>query len=258
MQHTLSYEGYSLVFEDNFDSPVLNRENWTVEQHEPGWVNAELQRYVDSPDTVSLGDGNLYLRAVKTVASDGSISYSSGRISTEHKQDFTYGIFEARLKVPTGTGLLPAFWLMATDEALYGCWPCCGEIDIMEIMGQNPATNYATIHYGLPHEQKQGVLTLESGDFSEEFHTFSLEWLPGMLRWYVDGKLFFQETTWFSTDSQGTRVPFPAPFDHKMYLILNLAVGGNWVGYPDETTAYTSAVYSVDYVRVYQKTNKKR
>ena len=131
-------------------------------------------------------------------------------------------------------------------------------INIMEIMGQNPATNYATIHYGLPHEQKQGVLTLESGDFSEEFHTFSLEWLPGMLRWYVDGKLFFQETTWFSTDSQGTRVPFPAPFDHKMYLILNLAVGGNRVGYPDETTAYTSAVYSVDYVRVYQKTNKKR
>ncbi|HIR09092.1 MAG TPA: glycoside hydrolase family 16 protein [Candidatus Avoscillospira stercoripullorum] len=254
MQQTLSYEGYTLVFEDNFDSRILNRENWVVEQHEPGWVNAEWQRYVDSPETVFLREGKLCLKSVKTVEADGTISYASGRISTEHKQDFTYGIFEARLKVPRGAGLLPAFWLMATDEERYGNWPCCGEIDIMEIKGQDSKTNYATIHFGLPHQQRQGVFTLEAEDFADSFHTFSLEWLPGMLRWYVDGKLFFQETSWYSTDAQGVRMPFPAPFDHKMYLILNLAVGGNWVGYPDETTEFDAAIYAVDYVKVYQIT----
>ena len=253
MGKTLSYEGYKLVFEDNFDSPALSREDWTVEQHEPGWVNEEWQRYVDSQENISLGNGKLYLRGVKKVEANGTVSYTSGRISTEHKHDFTYGIFEARLKVPKGKGFLPAFWLMATDEEQYGCWPRCGEIDIMEILGQDPKTNYGTIHYGVPHEQRQGMVSLETGDFSEEFHTFALEWLPDVLRWYVDGVLFFQETQWYSADSEGQRAPFPAPFNHDMYLILNLAVGGSWVGYPDETTEFETAVYAVDYVRVYQK-----
>lgn len=258
MEERLSYEGYTLVFQDDFDSPELNRADWTVELHEPGWVNAEWQRYVDDQETIQLREGKLYLRPVKRVEADGTVSYRAGRISTEHKHDFTYGIFEARLKVPQGKGFLPAFWLMATDEDQYGGWPRCGEIDIMEILGQDTKTNYGTIHYGVPHAQRQGGFALEMGDFSQTFHTFALEWLPGELRWYVDGVLFFRETEWYTADEQGNQATFPAPFDHDMYLILNLAIGGSWVGYPDEKTEFETAAYVVDYVKVYQKDSSER
>ena len=133
MEDLLSYEGCRLVFEDNFDGAELDRSRWNVELHEPGWVNEELQEYVDSPESISVRGGKLLIRPVKTVHENGTISYTSGRITTQHKYDFTYGLFEARLKVPRGKGFLPAFWLMTTDEDRYGQWPECGEIDIMEI-----------------------------------------------------------------------------------------------------------------------------
>ncbi len=242
MDDLLSYQNYELVFEDNFDSPALDRNRWNVELHEPGWVNEELQEYVDSEENIFLRDGKLLIRPVKTVHKDGSPSYTSGRISTQHKRDFTYGLFRARLRVPKGRGFLPAFWLMTTDEDKYGQWPVCGEIDIMEVKGDQTGTNHGTIHYGLPHEENQGTLTLSQGDFSEEFHDFALLWEPEVIRWYVDGRLFHEVVQWPT-----------APFHHNMYLILNLAVGGSWVGYPDETTDFEHAVFAVDYVRVYQK-----
>lgn len=252
MRDRLSYEGYTLVFEENFDGPELDRTRWNVELHEPGWVNEEWQEYVDSPENIRLEDGRLLIRPVRTVR-DGQAFYTSGRISTRGRREFTCGLFEARLKVPRGKGFLPAFWLMTSDEDTYGQWPVCGEIDIMEIMGQRPETSYGTIHYGLPHQQNQGVFTLPSGDFSEEYHVFSLEWEPGVLRWFVDGTLFHEARQWFSARSGQPPALFPAPFDHNMYIILNLAVGGSWVGYPDETTDFESAVFAADYVRVYQK-----
>ena len=253
MSERLSYEHYTLVFEDHFDAPALDRKCWNVELHEPGWVNEEWQEYVDSEDVIRLTDSKLQIRPVKAVQKDGRTVYTSGRISTQWKRDFTYGIFEARLKVPKGKGYLPAFWLMTTDEDRYEQWPVCGEIDIMEIMGQDTRTEYGTLHYGLPHEQNQGSLTLSEGDFAEEFHTFALEWTPGALRWYVDGRLFHESSQWYSVGRDGVQRPFPSPFDHEMYIILNLAVGGSWVGYPDETTDFSNAAYEVDYVRVYQK-----
>ena len=155
-QDTLSYDGYTLVFEDHFDGPELDRSRWNVELHEPGWVNEEWQKYVDRPENVLLEDGRLLIRPVKT-AHDGQASYTSGRISTQGKREFTYGLFEARLKVPKGKGFLPAFWLMTADEDAYGQWPVCGEIDIMEVLGSLPQTNHGTIHYGLPHQQNQGT-----------------------------------------------------------------------------------------------------
>lgn len=253
MDKTLSYEGYVLVFEDRFDGPALDRSHWNVELHEPGWVNEELQEYVDTPDVIRLEDSKLMIRPVKTVHEDGSVSYLSGRVSTQHKHDFTYGLFEARLKVPKGQGYLPAFWLMTADEGRYGQWPICGEIDIMEIMGQDTRKNYGTVHYGLPHSQNQGTIVLLEGDFAEKFHDFALQWEPGSLRWYVDGRLFHKAARWYSADADGTPSPYPAPFNHDMYIILNLAVGGNWVGCPDETTDFDHAAFAVDYVRVYQK-----
>ena len=253
MEKTLSYEGYHLMFEDDFDSPALDRTCWNVELHPPGWVNEELQEYVDNDEVIKLENGNLLLRAVKTLGKDGSVSYTSGRVSTQWKRDFTCGIFEARLKVPQGKGLLPAFWLMTTDEDKYGQWPVCGELDIMEVLGDQTNKNHGTLHYGLPHEQTQGTVTLATGDFSQGFHDFAVKWEPGSIRWYVDGAEFFHAEHWFSAGADGNKAPFPAPFDHDMYLILNLAVGGSWVGYPDETTGFDRAVLEADHVRVYQK-----
>ena len=157
----LNLDGYSLVWEDNFDGPGLNRNDWNVELHEPGWVNAELQEYVDSEENIFFENGNLVIRPVKSTV-NGKIHYTSGRISTQNKRDFTYGVFEARLKVPEGNGFLPAFWLMATDENVYGQWPRCGEIDIMEVHGSDTRTTYGTIHYGNPHRQSQATRTLRN------------------------------------------------------------------------------------------------
>ena len=182
-------------------------------------------------------------------------SYTSGRISTQNLKTFTYGRFEVRAKVPNGQGYLPAFWLMANDENVYGQWPRCGEIDCMEVMGQDTNKLYGTIHYGNPHAESQGTYTIEDGkeSFSDGFHTFTCDWEPGKITWYVDGKKYHEESNWHSTtEGQGT-LTYPAPFDQPFYIILNLAVGGSWVGNPNEETSFVDNPFVVDYVRVYQK-----
>ncbi len=182
-------------------------------------------------------------------------SYTSGRISTQNLKTFTYGRFEVRAKVPNGQGYLPAFWLMANDENVYGQWPRCGEIDCMEVMGQDTKKLYGTIHYGNPHAESQGTYTIEDGkeSFSDGFHTFTCDWEPGKITWYVDGKKYHEESNWHSTtEGQGT-LTYPAPFDQPFYIILNLAVGGSWVGNPNEETSFVDNPFVVDYVRVYQK-----
>ena len=250
---TLSYEGYNIKWQDEFNGTQLNRDDWNVELHAPKWVNDEWQAYVDSTENIYLKDGKLVIKPIKTVAEDGSVSYTSGRINTQGKHDFTYGLFETRVRVPEGKGYLPAFWLMSSDENLYGQWPRCGEIDAMEVHGSDTKTTYGTIHYGNPHKQTQGTYTLESGSFSDEFHTFAVEWMPGRINWYMDGILYHTANDWYSaTEGQG-EISYPAPFDQPFYMILNLAVGGSWVGYPDETTDFANQSYEVDYVRVYQK-----
>ena len=182
-------------------------------------------------------------------------SYTSGRISTQNLKTFTYGRFEVRAKVPNGQGYLPAFWLMANDENVYGQWPRCGEIDCMEVMGQDTNKLYGTIHYGNPHAESQGTYTIKDGEksFSDDFHTFTCDWEPGKITWYVDGIKYHEESNWHSTtEGQGT-LTYPAPFDQPFYIILNLAVGGSWVGNPNEETSFVDNPFVVDYVRVYQK-----
>ncbi len=248
---------YRLVWEDDFDGTELNRKDWNVELHEPGWVNEEWQEYVDSTENIYIQDSKLILKPVKRGSGKGAV-YTSGRVNTQNKHNFTYGKFEARAKVPTGKGYLPAFWLMSADEGVYGQWPRCGEIDIMEVLGDRTDTLHGTLHYGhnatTGHHQSQGTYTLESGSFSEEFHVFSCEWEPGRIVWYVDGKQYFEEKEWYTAKPDGTeRIAYPAPFDKPFYIILNLAVGGSWVGYPDETTDLETQTYEIDYVRVWQK-----
>ena len=254
----LSYEGYELKWEDEFDSVSLNSADWNVETHEKGWVNNELQEYVNSNKNIYLENGNLVIKPVREKIGDDEsgnpvYKYTSGRVNTQGKHDFTYGLFETRVKVPTGKGYLPAFWMMPTNENLYGQWPRCGEIDIMEVMGQETNKLYGTLHYGNPHSQKQETYTAKNGDFANEYHTYAVEWEPGKITWYVDGVKYHEANDWYSTTvGQGTAA-YPAPFDQPFYMILNLAIGGSWVGYPDETTTYDDQAFVIDYVKAYQK-----
>ena len=144
--------------------------------------------------------------------------------------------------------------MMPTDEDFYGQWPKCGEIDIMEVLGDNTGTTHGTLHFGEPHTQSQGTYRLTKGDFAREYHVYACEWEPGEIRFYVDDVLYFTEKDWFTKKDGADKAAYPAPFDQPFYMILNVAVGGSWVGYPDETTQFgENARLVVDYVRVYQK-----
>lgn len=247
--------GYELKFEDNFDGNKLNEKNWNYELHEPGWVNNELQSYIKSNKNIYVKNGNLVIQARKEEKKDG-YKFTSGRINTQGKHDFKYGLFEARLKVPRGKGFLPAFWMMPTDESKYGSWPKCGEIDIMEVLGDKLNTSYATLHFGEPHTMAQKTKLLKKGNFADDFHVFACEWEPGSLKFYVDGEEIAAFDDWFTKKLNDDEEPYPAPYNQPFYLILNVAVGGNWPGYPDGTTKFgDNAQMVVDYVRVYQKKN---
>lgn len=254
-QDRISYDGYTLKFEDTFDGKSLNKKSWNYEKHQPGWVNNELQEYTENKKNIYVENGNLVIQPVKTVDKRGNVSYTSGRINTQGKITAKYGIIEARIKVPQGQGYLPAFWMMPDNESLYGSWPLCGEIDIMEVLGNQINKSYSTLHFGEPHTQKQVSKVLDTGDFANEFHTFACEWNPDEFRYYVDGNYIGSVTEWFTKRlNDSDPVTFPAPFDQPFYIILNVAVGGNWPGYPDETTTFDEkAQMLVDYVRIYQK-----
>ncbi len=252
-QEELEMKGYKLIWEDHFEGDTLDLNSWNYEYHEPGWVNNELQSYVDSPENIYVKDGELIIQAIKHTEGT-EVSYTSGRINTKDKHDYKYGRFEARAKVPNGKGFLPAFWMMPTNENLYGQWPKCGEIDIMEVLGDATSETHGTLHFGEPHTFSQGSYILEAGDFSSEYHVFACEWEPGEIRFYVDGELYHTENDWFTKKSGFGTVTYPAPYDQPFYLILNLAVGGNWPGNPGENDVFgENARLLVDYVKVYQK-----
>lgn len=242
---------WKLVWQDDFNGNELNQNNWSSEKHDPGWVNNELQEYTDAKENIFVKDGNLVLKAIKT-QKDGKDYYTSGKINTKDKKTFKYGKFEIRAKAPKGQGLWPALWMMPKDESLYGQWPKCGEIDMMEVLGNEPNKLYGTIHYGDPHEQKQGTYVLDKGTFADDYHTYGIEWVPGEIRWYIDGKLYYTANDWFTAVEGGDEVTFPAPFDQEFYMQFNLAVGGSWPGNPDETTDFDNAEFKVDYIKAYQ------
>ncbi|MCH4154278.1 MAG: family 16 glycosylhydrolase [Saccharofermentans sp.] len=250
---TPSLDGYNLLWSDEFDGNTLNPDLWNVELRQPGWTNEELQEYTDSADNVFVRDGDLVIKAIKTEDENGNPYYTSGKVTGFGKTDFMYGKVVVRAKVPEGQGLWPAVWMMPTDERLYGSWPKCGEIDIMEVLGNQPNIAYGTIHYGNPHAQQQGIYTLASGSLADDFHDYSVEWEPGEIRYYVDDELYYTVNDWFTGEEGGDDVPYPAPFNQNFYVQMNLAVGGTWPGNPDATTDFDNAELQIDYVRVYQK-----
>ena len=250
---TPSIDGYNLLWSDEFDGNELNLDIWSREVHEPGWTNSELQEYRDSEENAFVSDGNLVLKAIKTTTDSGKPYYTSGKVNSMNKADFLYGKVVVRAKVPEGQGLWPAIWMMPQKEQRYGQWPKCGEIDIMEVLGNDTKTSYSTIHYGEPHAEQQGTITLENGSFSSDYHIYSLEWEPGEMRFYTDDQLVLTVNDWFTATDGGSEKPYPAPFDQPFQIQMNLAVGGTWPGNPDETTNFDNAEFLIDYVRVYQK-----
>ena len=247
---------YHLVWEENFDyeEARLSDKDWVYEVHKKGWVNRELQAYRDSEEYAFVKNGELVIRPVKEVDEDGNVNYYSGRVNTNSRHDFTYGRIEAKIKVPSGKGFLPAFWMMPTETARYGSWPRCGEIDIMEVVSNDPTRDYGSLHFGNPHTQRQGSVA-NGSDYSQEYHVFAIEWEPGLIRWYVDGEAFYETGDWFTAPSDAAEeAPYPAPFNQPFHIILNVAVGGDWPGDPDPDQVFDekTCMY-VDYVRVYQK-----
>ena len=249
---TPDIEGYKLLWSDEFNGTKLNEDNWVYDPHEPGWTNNELQEYTTSTDNVFVREGKLVLKAIKE-SRDGKAYYTSGKIKSQNKKDFLYGKVTISAKVPQGQGLWPALWMMPTDEGKYGQWPKCGEIDIMEVLGNEVNKAYGTVHYGEPHGEQQGTVTLESGSFADSYHEYSVEWEPGEMRWYIDGKEYLKVNDWFTAVQGEEDKPYPAPFDQTFYVQMNLAVGGDWPGKPDSTTDFDKAEFEVDYIRVYQK-----
>lgn len=247
------YEGYDLLWHDEFNGTMMDESIWSYEPHAPGWTNAELQEYTTSTENVYVRNGKMTIKAVKTQNDKGKDYYTSGKVTTKGKQDFLYGKVVASAKVPQGKGLWPAIWMMPTNQSYYGGWPRCGEIDIMEVLGDDVNTAYSTIHYGKPHNEQQGKYVLTGDGFADGFHEYSVEWEPGEMRFYIDENLILTVNDWFSGDVGIDDRPYPAPFDQTFYVQLNLAVGGTWPGNPDDSTDFDKAEFEIDYVRVYQK-----
>lgn len=242
---------WKLVWSDEFDGIKLDYGKWETEVNAFGGGNQELQIYTDRKENVRVHKGNLILEARKdNHGIAGTVrEYSSGRVRTKHRGDWKYGKFEIRAKLPAGQGLWPAIWMLPTEE-VYGPWAASGEIDIMEFKGQHPDTVWGTLHYGKPWPRNKHSGTqrkLSNGSFTDEFHIFTTEWEKGEIRWFVDGELYQTQTKWESDGGE-----FPAPFDQHFHLILNLAVGGGFVGNPDNTTTFPQQ-FMIDYVRVYQR-----
>ncbi len=241
---------WRLIWSDEFTGSEIDRSKWTLVGGGDGFGNNELQFYTARKENAYLENEKLMIRALKETYEDKV--YTSAKLMTRGKAEWTYGRFEIRAKSPKGQGIWPAIWMMPADMVTYGEWPSCGEIDIMELIGSSPNTVHGTLHYGHPHTYTGQSYTLSNGDFSEDYHIFALEWTPTEMRWFVDDQLYSKQSTWFSSPEKGKeQEPFPAPFNRPFYLQLNLAVGGNWPGNPDPTTVFPQT-FEIDYVRVYE------
>ena len=247
--------GCVLVWSDEFDGNEVDLTKWTFQLGDGtevglpgGWGNGELQFY--QAENATVDGGFLTITAREEPA--GGLDYTSARMRSLGKGDWTFGRFEMRARMPIGQGFWPAFWMLSSDPSIYGTWAASGEMDIVEYIGSEPDRIFGTIHYGAPFPGNVFSGTdyfLENGTFNDDFHVFAMEWELGEIRWYVDGELYATRNDWFSTGG-----PYPAPFDVDFHLLLNLAVGGNLPGPPDETSAFPQE-FVVDYVRVYQVPN---
>ncbi|MFB0937931.1 MAG: glycoside hydrolase family 16 protein [Urechidicola sp.] len=239
-----------LVWQDEFDTEgAVNPENWTHEigTGTNGWGNNELEYYTDRSENATVQNGLLVISA-KNEEFNGS-SYTSARIITKGKFEQTHGRFEARIKLPSGQGIWPAFWLLGDDSNGSEIWPQIGEIDIMENVGDEPTKIFGTVH-GPGYSGGESIgksYELQNDRFDAGFHVFGIEWGQNYINYYVDDVLYNQITP---DDVTGEWVFNDGPF----YIILNVAVGGSYPGSPNASTVFPQNML-VDYVRVYKNSN---
>jgi beta-glucanase (GH16 family) len=245
---------WKMVWSDEFNGPnasPVDSSKWVSETGGGGWGNDELEYYTNRLENASRQDGNLVIKVLqeKYTGADGvTRNYTSARLKTLGKFSQAYGRFEARIKIPRGQGIWPAFWMLGDDVDKTG-WPGCGEIDIMENIGKEPALVHGTIHGpGYSGANSIGAPYALPGDrrFADDFHVFAAEWEPDAIRFYVDDHPY------------ETRTPADLPkgakwvYDHPSFVLLNVAIGGGWPGNPDATTVFPQTML-VDYVRVYAR-----
>ena len=272
-------DGWTLAWNDEFDGDRIDPSKWAFDigngffdyQHHawiPGWGNEELQYYTQEPANVFVKDSLLTIRALKE--SLHGCGYTSARLKTRQRDgtplfNKLYGRFEFRARVPWGKGLWPALWLLPQEDR-YGGWAASGEIDVMEIVGEKPHEVLNSIHFGSAYP-KRSLIThvhpLPGGSTVADWHVYAVEWEPGEIRFYVDGVHTSTRDHWWSCSKtaggQGIEArraadlnPWPAPFDQPFYLVMNVAVGGNFPGAPNPATHFPAELV-VDYVRVYDK-----
>jgi len=235
-----------LVWSDEFNGSVgalPDPSKWSPDVGGSGWGNKQLEYDTDNKNAYQDGQGNLVLEARKSNPEGlkcwyGTCQYTSARTGTDGHFSFTYGRLEARIKIPYGQGIWPAFWLLGSNVATVG-WPACGEIDVAEDTGSSISLNHAAIHG--PNSLTKDFFS-QPGNFADSFHVFALQWTPNALSFFMDGIQY----------GILNKVSDPQDwvFNHPFSIILNVAVGGNWPGNPDASTVFPQKMY-VDYVRVY-------
>lgn len=237
-----SYPGKTLVWSDEFDGASIDLSHWTYDLGASGWGNQELQNYTSDSENSYVNDGNLFI-----VARENGIHFTSARMKSIGLQEFQYGRIDVRAILPKGQGIWPAIWMLGANYPTVG-WPACGEIDIMELIGSSPNTVHGTIHYGTDWTQHNytgsGTSIPWTETFSDEFHVFSIDWDENGITWLLDDQPFY-------TIDNAVTGSQPYPFDNPFFFIMNIAVGGQWPGYPDATTEFPQFM-AVDYVRVFQ------
>jgi beta-glucanase (GH16 family) len=238
---------WKLAWSDEFNQPDGSRPDstkWGFDTGGNGWGNNELEYYTSRTNNVRIEDGCLVIEARKESYEGRNIT--SARLLTKDKWSWTYGRFEARIKIPRGQGIWPAFWMLGASIQSAG-WPACGEIDIMENIGKEPGRVHGTVH-GPGYSGANGIGgptdLAGGGKFADDFHVYAVESTPDRVRWFVDGQPYFTVTP--ASLPKNTQWVYNQP----KFLLLNLAVGGGWPGYPDDTTTFPRKML-VDYVRVY-------
>lgn len=244
-----SVPGFSLFWNDEFNADNLNLQFWNIERFNKGTFNNESQSYVDSKDNIILIDGKLYIRAKKESPFDpNNPVYTSGRINTKNKVEVQYGYWEVRAKLPTGVGTWPAIWMLNSNIDTIG-WPNCGEIDIMEHVGYDSSRVFFSIHNANMHGDVGGTNQQSIYDFDDnenDFNTYAVEWAESYIKGYVNGILYFH----FDKSSELFN---DWPYDNPFFLIINLAIGGDWGGVEGIDTSIFPASFIIDYVRMYVK-----
>ncbi|HTR41652.1 MAG TPA: glycoside hydrolase family 16 protein [Pseudomonadales bacterium] len=250
---------WNIVWSDEFNGKTINTNIWAFETgNNGGWGNNELEYYTSNSLNAYVTNGLLHIVALQQ--STNGYSYTSARMKTQNNFSTTYGRIVWRAALPAGTGMWPALWMLGSNFSSVG-WPACGEIDVMEENGTYTNQVQSTIHSGNVNNQdayETALYTLPSGNNATNFHTYMVQWQYGSISFSVDGNVFETQTTWGSPNLPSPNSPYPTPFNAPFFLLMNLAVGGNYVGNPSITDINSGTVFPaqilVDYVRVYELT----